>query len=162
MEPNEIGRDGRDLPDERGAVTTAQPRRGRWQRLWGPVFGPVWGTSFLLSASMFLPLCLVGGCNGKQPWYPYGIYVHGPSVSEFFQGLLFNWPYAFGVLAGMGAFAVAWTGKAKHFRMLWAGYCGTIVLSVLGLWSVMGSQWRERGVPANFEQFAEEGLLLVP
>jgi hypothetical protein len=111
---------------------------------------------------MFLPLCMVSGCNSKQPWYPYGMYTQWPSISDFFQGLLFNWPYLFGVVAGLGAFIVAWTGQARHFRLLWAGYTGAIVLSVLGMWSVMGRQWRERGVPASFAELAEEGWLLVP
>jgi hypothetical protein len=111
---------------------------------------------------MFLPICLVPGCNSKDPWYPCSQYVKLNSIDTFFDIQFFNWAYLFGLLAGLGALIVAWTHHPKHFRTLWGTYAISIVTVVLGMWSVEGKRWREQGLPVSFQQFADAGMLLVP
>jgi len=86
------------------------------------IFTPTWGLGLLLGLCLLLPC--YQGCNDTTI-YGYGALAEASlTVESAFETFLLTWPFAFGLLAGIGTVAMLLTRRPL---LLWWAYAGLIL-----------------------------------
>lgn len=116
------------------------PRASRCRLLLASPLTPTWISGLTLFACLFLPLCLIPGCQNAEPvaLHPLETALEIVADGSPVDAAWLVWAYPFGLLAAIGAIGIALSRNPHGYRIAWWAQAFMVIAVSAAVWTSIG------------------------